>query len=252
MNALMTQFRHVVSRRRVIAVLVWVVAALPSAGRLHAQAPRATDSAATVSSETMDFFPPRVERDAVRDRIWAINGGAVMLYDGRTRTLVKKIELPDWTYVIDKYSCAPDLAVDWAGNVLVSSNVIPALWRIDAETLAVSRIDIVLDYDNEKDVGFTGLLSVSANDLFAISAIHGSLWRIDLRTRSGAKLDLAIPIKGACALGFANHTDVGPYRIYEGAAPRLLLCASTRNGLRQVEMTGLAQATRMEAPCPQK
>ena len=33
----------------------------------------------------------------------------------------------------------------------------------------------------------------------------------------GAKLDLAIPIKGACALGFANHTDVGPYRIYEGA-----------------------------------
>ena len=68
----------------------------------------------------------------------------------------------------------------------------------------------------------------------------------------GAKLDLAIPIKGACALGFANHTDVGPYRIYEGAAPRLLLCASTRNGLRQVEMTGLAQATRMEAPCPQK
>ena len=252
MNALTSQFRNVASTRWMIAVSVWSVAALLVAGQLHAQAPRAADSAATASSETMAFFPPRVERDAVRDRIWAIDDGAVMLYDGRTRTLVKKIVLPDWTYVIDKYSCSPDLAVDWAGNVLVSSNVMPALWRIDAETLAVNRIDIVLEYDNDKDVGFTGLLSVSANELFAISAIHGSLWRIDLHSRSGAKLDLPTPVKGACALGFANHTDVGPYRIYEGAAPRLLLCASTSNGARQIEMTGLAQATVMAAPCPQK
>ena len=243
MNAPMRQFSKLVPSRRMIAVSAWVVAALPIAGQLHAQVPRITESAAAVSSTTMDFFPPRVERDHVRDRIWAINRGAVMLYDGRTRTLVKRVVLPDWPYVIDKYNCAPDLAVDSAGNVIVSSNIAPVLWRINAQSHDVQRIDIVLDSDNDKDVGCTGLVSASPETLFAVSAIHGSLWRIDLGSRRGIKLHMATPVRGACALGFANRSNAGPYRGHEGAVPGLLFCESTRHGGKLIEVTGLTQAS---------
>lgn len=252
MNAHMSQFRNLGATRRMIAVAFLVVAALLNTGDLHSQASRTTRSAAPVFSEPMYFFPPRVEHDAARDRIWAINDGLVTLHDGRTRTLVRKIVLPDWSNVVDRHSCAPDLAVDSAGNVIVSSNIAPTVWRINAQGHEVERIDIVLDSDNDKDVGFTGLLSASPEYMFAVSAIHGSLWRIDLGSRRGIKLHMAVPVKGACALGFATRADVGPYRFHEGPVPRSLLCASTRNGGRRIEVTGLAQATLLDEPCARK
>ena len=53
----------------------------------------------------------------------------------------------------------------------------------------------------------------------------------------------AAPIRGACALGFANRSNAGPYRGHEGAVPGLLFCASTRHGGKLIEVTGLTQAS---------
>ena len=87
--------------------------------------------------------------------------------------------------------------------------------------------------------------------MFAVSAIHGSLWRIELGLRRGIKLHMAMPIKGTCALDFASRADAGPYRFHENPLSRLLFCASTRRGGRQIEVTGLTRARLLDDGCAQ-
>ncbi len=168
------------------------------------------------------------------------------------RTWTKTIVLRGWSSVSAQNSCAANIAVDVAGSVIVSSNIAPTLWRIDAKSLEVERLDIVLDADNDKDVGFTGLLSTSRDRLYAISAIHGSLWRIDLNARRGTKLEMANPLKGACALGFAPQPERVHARLHVDLMPALHLCASTRTAARRIDVTGLAQATLMNDSCSPK
>lgn len=235
-----------------IAIAALGVALLLNAPNPHAQATRSLNGAATVFSGASAFFPPRVERDTARGRIWTLNEDMVLLYDGRTRTLVKKIALAGWSSVSEPNSCPADLAVDVAGHVIVSSNIAPTLWRINAETLDAERLDIALDADNDEDVGFTGLLSASRDSVYAVSAIHGSLWRIDLNSRRGTKLQMAMPLKGACALGFAPQTGLGRSHIHTGLAPTALLCASTMSGSRRIEISGLTQATLTHESCSTK
>ena len=99
-----------------IAIAALGVALLLNAPNPHAQATRSLNGAATVFSGASAFFPPRVERDTARGRIWTLNQDMVLLYDGRTRTLVKKIALAGWSSVSEPNSCPADLAVDVAGR----------------------------------------------------------------------------------------------------------------------------------------
>ena len=142
--------------------------------------------------------------------------------------------------------------MDVAGHVIVSSNIAPTLWRIHAESLDAERLDIALDADNDKDVGFTGLLSTSRDHVYAISAIHGSLWRIDLNARRGTKLQMALPLKGACALGFASKTEHGRSQFLAGLIPTLPFCVATITGARRLEVSGLTQATLSNEPISPK
>ena len=234
------------------ASLAWGIALLLNAAGLHAQATRSLSETAATVPGISAFFPPRVERDTARGRIWTLNEGTVLLYDGRTRTLAKKVALTGWSSVSDQHSCPADLAVDVAGHVIVSSNIAPTLWRINAETLDAERLEITLDADHDKDVGFTGLLSTSRDRLYAISAIHGSLWRIDLNSRRGTKLQMTIPLKGACALGLATKSEPGRLPLHAGLIPTLALCVATRTGARRIETSGLTQATLSHEPCAPK
>ena len=152
---------------RAYTVAVCGVAFLFGASSLHAQATRDLNRAATSVSAASTFFPPRVERDDARDRIWSLSEGEVLLYHGRARTWAKTIALRGWSSVGAQHSCAADIAVDVAGNVIVSSNIAPTLWRIDAKSLEAERLDIVLDADHDKDVDV-----VSCNPVRCIAQRH--------------------------------------------------------------------------------
>lgn len=135
---------------------------------------------------------------AAADR-WFIEAGSLFLEQpGKPR---RAVELPGWHWAGEPYACAPDIAVGPRGEVVVTSNVLPVLWKIDPQTLAVSVHRLQLDADTDKDVGFSGLVYSERNGAyFAVSGLHGSLWRIDPLLRRAQKVGLSQPLRGACAV----------------------------------------------------
>ena len=104
------------------------------------------------------------------------------------------ISLADWQWAAEPYACAPDIAIGPRGEAVVTSNVLPVLWKIDLETLAVTMHRLQLDADSDKDVGFSGLAySAREGAYFAVSELHGSLWRIDPMLRRAQKFPPAHP-----------------------------------------------------------
>ena len=136
---------------------------------------------------------------AAAERSWVIEAGSLFLEQpGQAR---RAVELPGWHWADQPYACAPDIAVGPRGEVVVTSNVLPVLWKIDPETLRVSVHRLELDADTDKDVGFSGLTYSERNGAyFAVSGLHGSLWRIDPLLRRAQKVGLSQPLRGACAV----------------------------------------------------
>ena len=130
----------------------------------------------------------RYQVDRARNRIWVLTEDGVVLYDVKTPKKIA-IALPDWVLVGKAYGCLPDVALGPRGEAVITSNVVPTLWRVDPETLAVTVHPLALDADTDKDVGFSGLAySAEHGAFFAVSAAHGTLWRIDrlfTRARKG-------------------------------------------------------------------
>jgi len=139
--------------------------------------------------------------DAARGRLWALTADGVELYEVATRRKVAQIALPDWTWVHEQYSCPPDLAIGPRGEAVISSNVVPTLWRIDPVTLQASKHEPVLDEDTGRDVGFTALAYSAQQGVFlAVSGPHGSLWRIDALLGRAQSIPLSAPLPKACGL----------------------------------------------------
>jgi hypothetical protein len=136
---------------------------------------------------------------AAADPSWVIDAGELFLQErGKARRVVK---LPDWHWADAPYACAPAVAFGPRGEVVVTSNVLPVLWKIDPKTLAVSMHRLELDADTDKDVGFSGLVYSERNGAwFAVSELHGTLWRIDPLLRRAQKVGLSQPLRGACAV----------------------------------------------------
>lgn len=142
----------------------------------------------------------RFQLDRVRERGWILTPEGVLVFDIKTRQTTGYVPLPDWQWVGETFSCSPALALGPKGEALITSNVVAALWRIDPETLAVSKHEPVLDADTDKDVGFTGLAySAEEEAFFAVSDL-GSLWRIDPLFRRAQKIPLSAPIRKACGV----------------------------------------------------
>jgi hypothetical protein len=140
----------------------------------------------------------RIREDPERNRLWLLDPNAVSLYDNRSGKLLQRIVLPGWIHFRKEFGCPPDLALDPSGAVFVTSNVLPVLWRIDPVQLEVTVLDIALDADQDKDVGFTGLAFAADGIFIAANAIYGTLWHIDLRASSAQKLASYTPVRGAC------------------------------------------------------
>ncbi len=142
--------------------------------------------------------PFRYRAQPERARTWLIDAGELFLQQaGKPR---RAIRLPDWQWAGEPYACAPDIALGPRGEVIVTSNVLPVLWKIDPETLGVSVHRLELDSDLDKDVGFSALVYSERNGAyFAVSGLHGTLWRIDPLLRRAQKIALSEVQPAGCA-----------------------------------------------------
>jgi hypothetical protein len=143
----------------------------------------------------------RIRTDAVSHRVWSLTHAGLLFRDDESRE-ARLIALPNWLWAHAEYGgCLPDVALGPTGEALITSNVTPILWRVDAKTLQVTEHRLSLNDDYGKEVGFTGLVYSAEHDAyFAVSAVHGSLWRIDPQLRKAQKVALAESLPGACAL----------------------------------------------------
>jgi hypothetical protein len=167
-------------------------------------------SQAVAAGQAGDKVPPvwyeaglpilRYQKDATRERAWALTPGGVLVFDFKARQTTLRVQLPDWVWAGEEFSCLPDLALGPKGEALISSNVVPTLWRVDPVTLAVSRHDLVLDADATKDVGFAGLAYSARQGAFFAVSEFGALWRIDPLLKRAQKIPLSAPIQNACGI----------------------------------------------------
>ncbi len=141
---------------------------------------------------------------AAAEQTWVLNADGVHLQQPRKARVA--IKLPKWQWASEPYACPPALAIGPRGEALVTSNVLPVLWKIDPQTLAVTVHHLQLDADTDKDVGFSGLVySERDGAYFAVSELHGTLWRIDPLLRRAQKLTLSEPVRGACAVSMQRQ-----------------------------------------------
>jgi hypothetical protein len=142
----------------------------------------------------------RFQRDVGRDRGWILTRDGVLVFDFKTRSTTAYVPLPGWTWAGEAFTCLPDLALGPKGEALISSNVVPEVWRVDPVTLAVSRHPLTIDADTDKDVGFTGLTYSATQGVFFAVSHYGSLWRIDPSLRRAQQVPLSKPIAKACGV----------------------------------------------------
>ena len=135
------------------------------------------------------------------DRVWQLTRNGVVVQDpGRTT----RVPLAEWIYAGPRFSCAPALAVGPNGEAVVTSDVVPTLWRVDPRTLAVTRHELKLESDNDKDVGFVDLAwEAKQGAYFAVSTADGALWRIDRELKAARKVGARSP--GATCRGSLGY-----------------------------------------------
>jgi streptogramin lyase len=127
--------------------------------------------------------------DNERNRsIWLTREG-VQLHSAAAPT--KLIPLPGWTYAAAPY-CPPGVTVGPKGEIVVTSNAISTLWRIDPETSAVTVHELALDSDQDKDVGFAAVVYAPDQRAYiAYSETQRSTWKIDASLTGASKLAAA-------------------------------------------------------------
>jgi hypothetical protein len=165
----------------------------------------ACDSNVVQQPSRVDVVNARYQVDAARSRIWWLTHEGVFVHSASAAQKAS-VSLPGWLWAGAPYSCLPDLALGPHGEAIVTSNVVPTLWRIDPETLAVSVHPLELDADPDKDVGFSGIVySPEHAAFFAVSDVYGSLWKIDPQLKRAEKIALSLPIRDACRIAVGGR-----------------------------------------------
>ena len=168
----------------------------------------------------------RSQLDPDRQRVWSLTEDGVSV-SNVSASVSTVVPLPGWTWADMPWSCAPDMALGPRGEAVVTSNIVPVVWRIDPDTLAVSEHPLTLDADVDKDLGFTGLTYSREHDAyFAVSGPHGTLWKIDSELTHGRKVALSVAMHGACRIAMNTRmvSQAGG-----GAAIRLCASGEERN-----------------------
>jgi hypothetical protein len=145
----------------------------------------------------------RYQADASRDRIWTLTRNGVEL-QLRAKPGKTTIELPDWAWVDTQWACPPDLAIGPKGEALITSNVVPTLWKVDPETLAVTVHPLLLGSDTQRDFGFSRLVySRDKGAFIATSDVFPSAWEIDAQLSSARKIAHGAAASNPC--GFSQQ-----------------------------------------------
>jgi hypothetical protein len=141
----------------------------------------------------------RHQLDTQRNRVWLLTREGVTIFHAAVPDKVVRVPVPGWHFAGEPYGCLPGLALGPKGDAVISSDVLPVLWRVDPETLAVTRHEPRLDADTDKDVGFTALAYSPEQDAFiAVSGRHGTVWRIDREMRVAYKTVRQVPRDKGC------------------------------------------------------
>ena len=140
----------------------------------------------------------QISQDPQRDRLWLLSWDDVRVYDSATKALIQRIVLPTWSVAADV--CPPDLALDQTGSALVASNAQPVIARIDADSFALERMDIVLTGREQWDTGFGALAFGQDGALFALTSVGNTLWTVDLATARATLVALHEPPLVECLL----------------------------------------------------
>jgi hypothetical protein len=123
----------------------------------------------------------RTVLDPGRDRIWTLSSnGYVQVHEARSKALLRQIHLSDWLAV--KTPCMPDLIVDERGSAWVSSNVLPWIWRIAADTFQLQVLQVTMPGREGLDFGFGTLAFSPDGTLRGLSPAANSIWRIEQRS----------------------------------------------------------------------
>jgi len=129
-----------------------------------------------------------VRADAARNRLWVLDPSGLTLHDSLNGRRLRHVSLPELFLAGGDRVCGPDIAFDAAGTVFVSSDVLPVIWRVDPQRFEVARIEIALETDADKDVGFTGLSFAGDGIVLAAGTTFASIWRIDLNAARASKV----------------------------------------------------------------
>lgn len=125
--------------------------------------------------------------DTARARSWTLTRHAVLVHDGASGRKLE-LALPGWLW-LDEPHCQPDLVLGPGGEAVVTSNVVPTLWRIDGSTFAVSVHPLALDRDRDKDVGFAAIVySPDERAFLAYSEVQRSIWKIDPALKTATRI----------------------------------------------------------------
>ncbi len=189
----------------------------------------------------------RYRIDPDRGRVWLLAREGVFVYD-LARPERVAVPLPGWLSVGDSWSCPPDLALGPRGEALITSNILPTLWRIDPESLVVTEHPLRLDADTDKDVGFSALAYSAQHGAFiAASYLHGSLWRIDPLLERAQKIVLSAPLREACGVAVRPRSS-------QPALGRLAdVCVHTPHGGWSVILAPDSRSAQVSAaPCTEQ
>jgi hypothetical protein len=195
--------------------------------------PQAAQGATAPQSELVHL---RYQVDPGRNRVWSLTHQGAFLHESTTLKKVL-VDLPAWQWAGAPYGCLPDLALGPRGEAVITSDVLPTLWRIDPETLAVSVHSPVVDADADKDFGFCALAYSPEHGAWFATSLHGSLWRIDPLFRRAQKIALSEPLPKACSASLKPSRLTG-------------LCLHTRQGTWVIDVSPvLRSAYARAAPC---
>jgi len=142
----------------------------------------------------------RVKLDVERNRVWLLTREGLAIYDPAAPNRILRVPVHGWRIGRDPHGCLPDLALDPRGGAVISSDIMPVLWRVDPETLAVTRHELRVDDDRDKEVGFTYLRYLPAQQAYlAASGPRGTIWRIDRELRYAHRLLREAPRMQNCS-----------------------------------------------------
>ncbi len=137
--------------------------------------------------------------DESRGRLWVLTTEGVDLYESRQRRKLAHFDIPNWIWARQPYACPPDLALSPTGEVLITSNVVPTVWRLDPSIPVITRHELVLMDTPGQEFGFTSLEYSKAQEAFiGVSSVGGSVWRVDSLLREASRMPEAQALSKAC------------------------------------------------------